>query len=374
MEEFTAPSGSKDHERWERRSEDSESDRPTGLRDRDRRMNLDRGALLAIIGILLVLSALLVSPYIQFVLGAVLLGFILRPLQIRLEPRIGRTPAAFGLVMLSVFAVVLPLLLTVAFVVSTGIGYVRRLEQQELDFATLEEPIATYTGQAVDLESIVRSSGEAVGGTAFGSAVTALETTVHVVIGLGLLTFLLFFFIRDADRFLAWLMDVSPLRSGVTEELLERVSNITRAVLIGHVLVAVIQGVIAGVGLTLVGIPNAVFWTFVMVLLALIPLIGTFAVWAPASAYLVATGNTTPAVALFVYGVFVVGISDEYLRPVLVNRYAKLGPSVIIVGVLGGLTVFGFMGIFVGPIIVGSLKAAVEVYNDYYGRSTNELT
>jgi len=145
-------------------------------------------------------------------------------------------------------------------------------------------------------------------------------------------------------------------------------------VLIGHVLVAVIQGVIAGVGLTLVGIPNAVFWTFVMVLLALIPLIGTFAVWAPASAYLAWTGNTTPAVALFVYGVFVVGISDEYLRPVLVNRYAKLGPSVIIVGVLGGLTVFGFMGIFVGPIIVGSLKAAIEVYDDHYGRPANELT
>ncbi len=337
-------------------------------------MNLDKGVLLAIIGILLVLSAILVSPYIQFVLGAVLLGFTLRPLQIRLEPRFGRTAAALGLVVLSVFAVVLPLLLIVAFVVSTGIGYVRRLEQQELDFATLEEPIATYTGQAVDLESIVRSSGEAVGETAFGSAVTVLETTVHVVIGLGLLTFLLFFFVRDANRFLTWLMDVSPLRKGVTEELLERVSNITRAVLIGHVLVAVIQGVIAGVGLTLVGIPNAVFWTFVMVLLALIPLIGTFAVWAPASAYLAWTGNTTPAVALFVYGVFVVGISDEYLRPVLVNRYAKLGPSVIIVGVLGGLTVFGFMGIFVGPIIVGSLKAAIEVYDDHYGRPANELT
>ncbi len=333
-------------------------------------MNLDKGVLLAIIGVLLGLSAMLVRPYVQFVLGAVLLAFILRPLQVRLEPRLGRTPAALGLVVVSVFTVVLPLLMILAFVVSTGIGYVRRLERQDLDFATLEEPIATYTGQEVDLESLVRSSGEAIGETAFGSALTALETMIHVLIGLGLLAFLLFFFVRDADRFLTWLMDASPLREGVTVDLLERVSDITRAVLIGHVLVAVVQGVIAGIGLAFVGIPNAAFWTFVMVLLALIPLVGTFVVWAPASAYLVWTGNVPPGVALFVYGVFVVGISDEYLRPVLVNRYAKLSPSVIIVGVLGGLTVFGFMGIFVGPIVVGSLKAAIEVYNDYYGRPT----
>lgn len=331
-------------------------------------MNLDKGVLLAFVGILLGLSVLLVLPYAQFVLGAMLLAFVLRPLQTRIEPRLGRTPAALGLVIMSVFTIVLPLLFILAFVVSSGIGYVRRLDQQEVDFATVEEPIARYTGQEIDLESFIRSSGETAGETAFGGAITALETTLHVVIGLGLLAFLLFFFVRDADRFLTWLMDVSPLRKGMMDDLLERVSDITRAVLIGHVLVAVIQGVIAGVGMAFVGIPNAAFWTFVMVLLALIPLVGTFAVWAPASAYLVWTGNTVPGVALFVYGVFVVGISDEYLRPVLVNRYAKLSPSVIIVGVLGGLTVFGFMGIFVGPIIVGSLKAAIEVYDDYYGR------
>lgn len=331
-------------------------------------MKLDKGLLLGFIGFLLVLSAIIVIPYIQFVLGAVVLAFILRPLQRRLEPRIGGTAAALSLVIGSVFTILLPFALIFAFVASAVLSYVRGFEEREFDFETLEDPIASYTGQEVDLESSVKSAGELIGESVFSGAVTAVETTVHLVIGFGLLLFLLFFFVRDADRFVAWFRDVSPLLTSVTDDLLDRITNITRAVLIGHVLVAIIQGIIAGIGLALVGIPNATVLTFIMVLLALIPLIGTFAVWAPASAYLVSTGSTFSGIALFVYGVFVVGISDEYLRPVLVNRYATIGPSVIIVGVLGGLSVFGFMGLFFGPIIVGSLKATIDVYDSHYGR------
>ena len=331
-------------------------------------MKLDKGLLLGLVGLLLALSTVLVLPYLQFVFGAVVLAFILRPLQNRLEPRFGATPAAVVLVISSVFTIVLPFVLVFAFVANAGLDFVRSLEEQQFDFEMFEEPIAQYTGQEVELESIVRSSASAFGESAFGSAVAALETTIHVIIGLGLLLFLLFFFVRDTDRFLMWLRDVSPLTSSVTDDLLERVSDITRAVLIGHVFVAIVQGAIAGVGLALVGIPNAVFWTFVMILLALIPLIGTFVVWAPASIYLVWTGSPIAGIALFVYGVLVVGISDEYLRPILVNRYAELSPSVIIVGVLGGLTVFGFMGLFVGPVVIGSLKATIEVYDKHYNR------
>lgn len=331
-------------------------------------MKVERGLLLGIVGFLLVLSTYLVLPYLQFVLGAVVLTFILRPLQPRLEPRLGATYAAATLVVVSVFAIVLPFILVFTFVANAAVGYVRSLEEQEFAFETIEEPIATYTGWEVDLESVVRSSGDVVGETAFGSAVTALETTLHLVIGLGLLLFLLFYFVRDAERFLTWFRSVSPLAGSVTDDLVKRLRDITRAVLIGHVLVAVIQGLIAGIGLAVVGIPNVAFWTFVMVLLALIPLIGTFVVWAPASLYLVWTGSPIAGIALFVHGTVVVGISDEYLRPVLVNRYAKINPSVIIVGVLGGLSMFGFMGLFVGPIIVGSLKATMEVYDAHYGR------
>ena len=328
-------------------------------------MDEDRLLLGALVGILLVLTALLVLPYLQFVLGAILLAYVLAPLQARLSERIGPSASAAVLVTGSVVLVVLPFLVIIAVVSGEVLSLVEGLE--DLEFATLEEPIEGLTGQDVDLESAAAGSLEQAGQAMIGGAFAAVEVVTGVLVGLGLAVFLLFFLVRDGHRFVAWLKRVSPLADPVTETLLERVDRISRAVLAGHVLVAIIQGVIAGIGLAVTGVPNATFWTIVMVILALIPLIGTFAVWAPAAVWLVWTGDVIFGAGLFVYGLVVVGISDEYLRPVIVDRYAEINPGVIILGVIGGLSAFGVMGLFVGPIVIGVCKEAIEVYDTHYG-------
>lgn len=328
-------------------------------------MDTDEGLLLGIVAFLLVLSVSLVLPYLQFVLGAVVLAFVLRPLQVRLTSRIGRTPAATALVLLSVVALLLPFFVVTGFIASDVRTLLDELEGEDLEFAALEEPIAEYTGLEVDLGGAIRSSIADIG--TFDGVLSVFGTLTHLLLGIGLLLFLLFFFVRDADLFLEWIRKRSPLSAAVTDELLDRIGGITNAVLAGHVLVAVIQAILAGLGLAVLGIPNYVFWTFVMVILGLIPIVGTFAIWAPASVYLLVSGRVVAAIALFVYGSTVVAISDDYLRPVIVDRYAHVSPSVIIVGVLGGLSVYGFMGLFVGPIIVAALKETVEVYDEHYG-------
>lgn len=333
-------------------------------------MDADKGLLLGIIALLLILTAILVSPYIQFVLAAIVLAFVLSPLQNRLAPRIGDTLSSVALVVFSIIALLVPVFVIVGFIASDVAAFARQVEEEGLEFEALESLIADHVGVDVDIESIVQDAGEGIGEWLFGGAITAFETTIHFLIGVGLLLFLLFFLIRDGDNLVAWMKDRSPFPQPVGDDLTGRIGNITRAVLVGHVLVAIIQGIIAGVGLVVTGVPNPIFWTFVMILLALIPLIGTFAVWAPASVYLFAIGQPIAAVGLFVYGAVVVGISDEYLRPVIVDRYAEISPSVIIVGVIGGLSVFGFMGLFLGPIVVGALKETIEVYDEHYAFET----
>ncbi len=329
-------------------------------------MDADKGLLLGIIALLLILTVIIVSPYIQFVLAAIVLAFVLSPLQNRLAPRIGETLSSVALLVFSIVVLLVPVFVIVGFIASDVLAFAGQVEEGELEFSTLESLIAEYTGIDVDIGDAVQSGGEGIGQWLFGGAITALDATVHFLIGVGLLLFLLFFLVRDGDRLVSWMKDRSPLPKEVGDDLAGRVGDITRAVLVGHVLVAVIQGLIAGVGLVVTGVPNAVFWTFVMILLALIPLIGTFAVWAPASVYLFFMGQPIAAVGLFIYGAVVVGISDEYLRPVIVDRYAEISPSVIIVGVIGGLSVFGFMGLFLGPIVVGALKESIEVYDEHY--------
>jgi len=138
------------------------------------------------------------------------------------------------------------------------------------------------------------------------------------------------------------------------------------AVIAGHVFVAAIQGGVAGIGLFVTGIPNALFWTVVMMVLALLPVVGAPLVWGPAALYLLGQGDTAAAVGLAVYGTFVVGITDDYLRPVVVDRRANLNPAVILFGIVGGVYVMGAMGIFFGPVVLGALKATIDVFDERY--------
>ncbi len=329
-------------------------------------MRSEHALALGVIGILVILTGLIVLPYIQFVLTAILLAIVLYPLHERLAPRVGTSVSAILLVLLSVVAIIIPMIMTIFVIADDAIAWARRLQEIDPDFTRIEELIAEHTGQDIDVGDQVVSAVENTVQGAFGGVVAIFETITHVLIGLGLLLFLLFFLVRDGRRLERWLREVSPMANDVTEEFRERGYGIVKAVLAGHVLIAIFQGVIAGIGLVVVGIPNVIFWTFVMIILALVPLIGTFLVWGPAALYLVLSGDVVPGIALFVYGVLVVSISDEYLRPIVVDRFADISPSLIILGVLGGISAFGFIGLFVGPIIVGLLKEFIEVYDEYY--------
>ncbi|MFW5919396.1 MAG: AI-2E family transporter, partial [Halanaeroarchaeum sp.] len=145
-------------------------------------------------------------------------------------------------------------------------------------------------------------------------------------------------------------------------------------VIFGHVAVGIVQGIVAGVGFFVTGVPNAVFWTAVMVVLAMVPLVGTIPVWGGAVVYLYLTNEPGFAIGLFIYSVVVVGLTDDYLRPFAVDRYAKLNPAVILLGILGGAYAFGVMGLFFGPVILGALKASLRVLSDDYAQVDEEST
>jgi predicted PurR-regulated permease PerM len=114
-----------------------------------------------------------------------------------------------------------------------------------------------------------------------------------------------------------------------------------------------------------------VFLTFVMVVLALLPLIGASLVWAPAAGYLFVIGDTGLGIALFLYGLVVVSLVDNYARPIVIDREAELNPAVILVGVFGGTYAIGLTGLFIGPIVLAVFVTTIEAFDDEY--STDEL-
>ncbi len=331
-------------------------------------MNAQRGVLLLLIAALAYLSFQLVQPYLPFVIGALLLAYVLSPLQTRLETKTGSTVASALLVVFATIALLIPFVALIIAIAGDAVQLARELAADDIaaQIDPIEEAIAEQFGQDIDLTAEVATRLEGFAEMVLGTAPDLIAMLTTMLVGLGLAVFILFYLLRDGDRLVSWLQAVTPLPDAVQQKLYARVDDITRAVLLGHVLVAIIQGGIAGIGLLVVGISNVLLWTGMMILLALLPFIGTFLVWGPAAVWLLATGDTIGGAFLLVYGTVIVGVSDEYLRPVIVDRYAEVSPAIIVVGVIGGLSAFGVMGLFIGPIIVGALKAAIEVFDEQY--------
>jgi len=327
-------------------------------------MNETRVALLGLVAALLVVSALLVLPFLEFVLLAVLLAYPLRPLQSRLETYVDARLAAGTLVVGASLILVLPMVVVLRSMVDQATDVLDRFRSGEFSLNAAEAEINEVTGLDVDLTGSLRDAAQNTELGTFDSVLSLFGTVTRVFIGLALTVFLLYYFLKDGEKFGNWLRLTVPLPGDILDDLKREFDDVMKAVLISHVFIAIVQGLVAGLGLLVLGIPNAAFWTAVMIILAVLPIIGSFLVWGPAVLYLFGNGQSLAAVGLFVYGTIVVGLTDDFLRPLVIEHYteSRLNPAVIILGVLGGVYLFGFIGIFFGPVLIGLLRAVLDVY------------
>lgn len=317
-----------------------------------------------LIGSLFLLSVLLVRPFVSFILAAILFAVVLSPLQERLQPRLGPRISALLLTVLTVAVTILPMLVLSVIVLTQGTDATETVDrgpllgqlQRLFDYLGLRNEIPT------DTTAIARQLGDVF----IGQFAGLLDATVRLSIGLSLTVFLIYYLLIDGERFVDWLQELTPLPQGIQDDLYRETTVVTWAVLKGHVLVAITQGIVGGLGFFITGVPNVVFWTFVMILFAFVPVIGVGAIWVPAVAYLFLEGRFTAAIVLLVYSGVVVSYVDNYLRAFFVEHGAKLHPAVVLVGVLGGLYFLGALGLFVGPIILAVFKATLVVAKRYY--------
>lgn len=331
-------------------------------------MDRSRAVILGLAGALLVLAVLLVLPFLEFFLLAILLAYPLRPLQVRLEAYVDQRIAAMTLVLGTSMIVLLPALVVLRVVVIEVTSFVEQIRSGAITFTVFEAQIRNATGLEVDIQEqlLLLAQGAEIG--TVDGVIGLFGTLTHLLIGVALTLFLLYYFLKDADRFNRWLRTTAPLPSHVFDALRQELDDVVWAVLVSHVLIAVVQGLVAGAGLIALGIPNAIFWTVMMIILAVLPIIGSFLVWGPASIYLFTIGQPAAAVTLFIYGAIVVSFSDDFLRPLIIEQRTatRLNPGAIVLGVVGGVYLLGFIGIFFGPVLIGALRAVLDVYREEF--------
>ena len=335
-------------------------------------MNRGQSFLLLLIGAVSLLTLFVILPFVEYVIASAILAFVLYPfhrrltrrLRARVSKRFGEMLSALILILSSIVAVILPL----AYITWVFVRDLTAIAAGEtsIDVAAIEAEIIALTGQDPEIGDVLQTIGELLVQTLFGGFSGVLTTAIRASVGLSLALFLVYYTLIDGPAFVRWIRTTSPLPPKVTADLVDRVDVMTRGVVIGHITVALLQAVVAGLGLWAAGIPNVVFWTFVMAVLALLPLIGAFFVWGPAAAYLVIIDQVTAGVFLAVYGVAVIAMVDNYARPLVIDQQAHLNPAIILLGVFGGIYSVGFTGLFVGPIVIGVLAATLETFREDY--------
>lgn len=186
----------------------------------------------------------------------------------------------------------------------------------------------------------------------FGGAVGIGQGAFGFAVSLGVMIYASFFFIRDGRAIYAIVTDHLPLPAPVRDRLATEIGDVFRATLRGSLIVAMVQGGVGGLIFWLLGIEAPAIWAFAMAFMSLLPPFGAGAVWVPMAAFLLLTGSIWQGVVLILCGLFIIGLVDNLLRPLLVGRQARLPEYLVLLSTLGGLTLIGLDGIIIGPMIV----------------------
>lgn len=182
---------------------------------------------------------------------------------------------------------------------------------------------------------------------------------------LDFLIFLLsfYFLLVDGNKFLRYIEKLIPMKSEYKKALFIRFKDVSEAIFLNTILIALIQGFLVGVGFFIFGIPSGVLWGVVASFFALLPMIGTAFVWFPAFIYLLLINHYISAILFLLYGLIIVSLSDNLLQPLLLRKKIQVHPFLILITILGGIEMWGFIGLFLGPIIISILISMIQLYN-----------
>jgi predicted PurR-regulated permease PerM len=219
----------------------------------------------------------------------------------------------------------------------------------------------------IDAQTIIVSATSWVSGTIAGQAGAVAKNALLSLLNGTLMLVALFFFFRDGERMASRFRDLIPMERAHKDEIFTRLYDTLAAVVQSMVIIAVVQGVLGGLGYWLIGAMSfAVFLGFLTGIAAFIPMAGAAAVWIPAALYLLLTGHPWRALFLGIWGIGVISMMDNVIRPLLIGGRARLPTFLLLFSILGGVSVYGFVGAFIAPVIVAALLSFVDIYRHLY--------
>ncbi|MCE9550272.1 MAG: AI-2E family transporter [Betaproteobacteria bacterium] len=320
----------------------------------------------------------IVWPFFGAVFWGTVLAIMFAPLYRRLlaVTRGRQNLAALATLVLCLFIVILPLTFITASLVQEGISFYQKLQSGELHFiANLQQVINALPRWMVDLLDRFefgnisalqeKLSVSVMEGSKFiaTQAFTVGQNTFEFIVSFGIMLYLLFFLLRDGSTLSGRIRQAIPLCMEHKRYLFSKFITVLRATVKGNIAVAAVQGLLGGVIFWILGIQGPLFWGVLMAFLSLLPAIGAALIWAPVAIYFLVTGDIWSGVILIAFGLFVIGLIDNILRPILVGKDTQMPDYVVLISTLGGIALFGLNGFIIGPVIAAMFIAAWDLFS-----------
>jgi predicted PurR-regulated permease PerM len=319
------------------------------------------------------------EPFLVPLGWAAVFGVIFHTWNKWLESRCGRTRSASLTTAGVTLILIVPVLLLMTLFVREGIDATRGLQASIAAgeygwFNRAWEWMAAHLAaeKSVDLPDLVRQGASRLGQYLASELGAILRNIVLFLFELFVMLFALFFFLRDGDAILERFRLLLPFEEGMRQRMLGEARDLIFASVTTSLVIATVQGLVCGGAFAIVGLGSPVFWGVVMAFLSLLPVVGAWPVWIPATIWLISTGHSARALLLVVLCAGLGSTIDNILRPVILGGRSSLNGLLVFISVLGGIVVFGVLGVVLGPIIVATAVGILDVYSEKLARSNGE--
>jgi predicted PurR-regulated permease PerM len=342
------------------------------VKERKRKIYIRWLALLALAVAALYVCWLMLLPFVNVLAWASVLAVLFYPIHQRLVALTNRPSLSALLSTMIVIAVIVVPLTLLTLVVAKEVGEVAKNAQEF--FRSLLDPSSPVIGRVMgwlglrvdashlDLQAYLLERLENISGAIAGRTLGLLGGVVGAIFQMFFTVFTMYYLFRDGNRIFNGMLEVVPLNAAETRQIFDRTREVIHASVYGVIVIAMIQGTLGGLAFAALGLPSAVVWGVAMFFLSMIPMVGSSVIWVPTAIYLAMSGHWGKALALALWGALVIGTVDNFLRPKLVGERAGLHELLIFFSVLGGIQIWGPLGLVLGPVIIAVTLALFDIF------------
>jgi len=342
------------------------------VKERKRKIYIRWLALLALAVAALYVCWLMLLPFVNVLAWASVLAVLFYPIHQRLVALTNRPSLSALLSTMIVIAVIVVPLTLLTLVVAKEVGEVAKNAQEF--FRSLLDPSSPVIGRVMgwlglrvdashlDLQAYLLERLENISGAIAGRTLGLLGGVVGAIFQMFFTVFTMYYLFRDGNRIFNVMLEVVPLNAVETRQIFDRTREVIHASVYGVIVIAMIQGTLGGLAFAALGLPSAVVWGVAMFFLSMVPMVGSSVIWVPTAIYLAMSGHWGKALALALWGALVIGTVDNFLRPKLVGERAGLHELLIFFSVLGGIQIWGPLGLVLGPVMIAVTLALFDIF------------